>query len=249
MLIGGLLMADQLRAGIVGAGFMGEVHARAVRAAGGVVARVAASTPERSAAAAARLGAEGAAESAEALLAADDVDVVHVCTPNALHAPVAEQVLAAGKPVVCEKPLATTVEDARRLDRSGRQALPGRDRAVRVPLLSHRPRGQGPHRGRRGRAAAAAARDLPAGLAVQATGQQLAGRPAAWRRLPCVRRHRRPLVRPDGVRHRPPHHPAQRPHGDRVRPPPRGVGLGRGRHRGCRDGAVRDRRRAPAARW
>jgi predicted dehydrogenase len=108
-------MGDQLRAGIVGAGFMGEVHARAVRAAGGVVARVAASTPERAAAAAARLGAEAAAESAEALVTADDVDVVHVCTPNALHAPVAEQVLGSGKPVVCEKPLATTVEDAHRL--------------------------------------------------------------------------------------------------------------------------------------
>ena len=100
-------MTDRLRAGIVGAGFMGEVHARAVRAAGGVVARVAASTPERSAAAAERLGAEGFAESTEALLAADDVDVVHVCTPNTLHLPVAEQALAAGRPVVCEKPLAT----------------------------------------------------------------------------------------------------------------------------------------------
>ena len=43
-------MADQVRAGIVGAGFIGAVHAHAVRAAGGVVARVAASTPERSAA-------------------------------------------------------------------------------------------------------------------------------------------------------------------------------------------------------
>ena len=115
-------MTDRLRAGIVGAGFMGEVHARAVRAAGGVVARVAASTPERSAAAAARLGAEGAAESAEALLTADDVDVVHVCTPNALHVPVAEGALAAGKPVVCEKPLATTVEDARRLTTTAEQA-------------------------------------------------------------------------------------------------------------------------------
>jgi predicted dehydrogenase len=115
-------MTDRLRAGIVGAGFMGEVHARAVRAAGGVVARVAASTPERSAAAAARLGAEGAAKSTEALLTADDVDVVHVCTPNALHVPVAERALAAGKPVVCEKPLATTVEDARRLTTIAQQA-------------------------------------------------------------------------------------------------------------------------------
>jgi predicted dehydrogenase len=114
-------MTDRLRAGIVGAGFMGEVHARAVRAAGGVVARVAASTPERSAAAAARLGAEGVAESAEALSMADDVDVVHVCTPNALHVPVAEGALAAGKPVVCEKPLATTVEDARRLTTTAEQ--------------------------------------------------------------------------------------------------------------------------------
>jgi predicted dehydrogenase len=115
-------MTDRLRAGIVGAGFMGEVHARAVRAAGGVVARVAASTLERSRAAAARLDAEAAAESAEALLAAEDVDVVHVCTPNALHVPVAAGALAAGKPVVCEKPLATTVEDARRLTSQAEQA-------------------------------------------------------------------------------------------------------------------------------
>ena len=58
-----------MRAGIIGAGFMGEVHASAVRAAGGVVARVAASTPERSAAAADRLGAEApAAESPRQLL-------------------------------------------------------------------------------------------------------------------------------------------------------------------------------------
>ena len=80
-------MTDRLRAGIVGAGFMGQVHTRAVRAAGGMVARVAASTPERAAAATAQLGAEGWAESAEALVSADDVDVVHICTPNALHAP------------------------------------------------------------------------------------------------------------------------------------------------------------------
>jgi predicted dehydrogenase len=115
-------MTDRLRAGIVGAGFMGLVHANAVRAAGGVVARVAASTPERSAAAAAHLGADAAAESAEALAKADDVDVVHVCTPNALHRPVAEAALAVGKPVVCEKPLATTVEDARRLTAAAEQA-------------------------------------------------------------------------------------------------------------------------------
>ena len=45
-----------LRAGIIGTGFIGGVHAHAVRAAGGAVTRVSASTPDRSAEAAARLG-------------------------------------------------------------------------------------------------------------------------------------------------------------------------------------------------
>jgi predicted dehydrogenase len=108
-------MADQIRAGIIGAGFIGAVHAHAVRAAGGVVARVAASTPERSAAAAARLGAGGPADTGEQVIDADDVDVVHICAPNSLHVPLARRALAEGKPVVCEKPLATTLEQAREL--------------------------------------------------------------------------------------------------------------------------------------
>lgn len=94
-------MADSLRAGIIGAGFIGGVHAHAVRAAGGEVTRVAASTPDRSAAAAARLGAHAGAPSGEALIDADDVDVVHVCTPNSTHVALARRALAAGKPVVC----------------------------------------------------------------------------------------------------------------------------------------------------
>ena len=108
-------MADQVRAGIIGAGFIGAVHAHAVRAAGGLVARVAASTPERSAAAADRLGVLAPAGTAEELIDSDDVHVVHICTPNSLHAPLAHRTLAAGKPVVCEKPLATTLSDARSL--------------------------------------------------------------------------------------------------------------------------------------
>lgn len=107
--------AGTLRAGIIGAGFIGAVHASAVRAAGGVVARVAASTPDRSARAAARLGADAPAGTGEELVDSPDVDVVHICTPNSLHAPLARRALAAGKPVVCEKPLATTLADARAL--------------------------------------------------------------------------------------------------------------------------------------
>jgi predicted dehydrogenase len=103
------------RSGIVGTGFIGTVHARAVRAAGGVVSAVAASTPDRAAAAADRLFAGRAAGSAEELVTADDVDVVHICTPNHLHLPLAERALAAGKHVICEKPLTTSVYSARRL--------------------------------------------------------------------------------------------------------------------------------------
>ncbi|MEA2346135.1 MAG: hypothetical protein QOF63_4304 [Thermoanaerobaculia bacterium] len=104
--------ATRLRSGIVGVGFIGEVHARAVRAAGGTLTVVTDSTPERSAASAARLGAAWGAPDAEALITSDDVDVVHICTPNYLHAPIARAALRAGKHVICEKPLATSLSDA-----------------------------------------------------------------------------------------------------------------------------------------
>ncbi len=104
-----------LRVAIAGTGFIGAVHAHAVRAAGGRVAAVLASSPERSEAAARRLGAERAASGVEELVGADDVDVVHVCTPNHLHDEIADAALVAGKHVVCEKPLAVDLERAERL--------------------------------------------------------------------------------------------------------------------------------------
>jgi predicted dehydrogenase len=113
-------MADRLRAGIIGAGFIGGVHAHAVRAAGGEVTRVAASRPDRSEEAAVRLGARSGAVSGEALIDADDVDVVHVCTPNSTHVALARRALAAGKSVICEKPLATTLDGARELAAAAR---------------------------------------------------------------------------------------------------------------------------------
>ncbi|WP_300009227.1 Gfo/Idh/MocA family oxidoreductase [Pseudonocardia sp.] len=105
-------MSDTLRAGIIGAGFIGTVHAHAVRAAGSTVQRVVASTPQRTAAAASRLGAQTGADSVRELIEADDVDVVHVCTPNSLHLDLASRAIEAGKPVICEKPLAVRLADA-----------------------------------------------------------------------------------------------------------------------------------------
>ena len=85
-----------------------------------------ASTPERAREAAARLGAARAFASPEDVVAADGIDVVHLCTPNQLHAPLAEAALAAGKHVICEKPLATAAHDAEALvtaaGRAGRVA-------------------------------------------------------------------------------------------------------------------------------
>ncbi|RWZ68405.1 Gfo/Idh/MocA family oxidoreductase [Labedella populi] len=104
-----------LGVGIVGGGFMAEVHSRAARAAGARLVAVSSSSADRAAAAAERLGIERGVESLDALLEDPLIQVVHVCTPNALHAEQAERVIAAGKHVVCEKPLATTVPDAARL--------------------------------------------------------------------------------------------------------------------------------------
>lgn len=107
--------ADQLGVAIVGGGFMATVHSRAARAARARLVGIASSTAERSAQAADALGFDTGYASFDALLDDDAVDVVHVTTPNALHADQAVAVLAAGKQVICEKPLATTVADAERM--------------------------------------------------------------------------------------------------------------------------------------
>jgi predicted dehydrogenase len=115
-----------LHAGVIGAGFIGAVHARSARLAGARLAGVATSSPERSRAAAERLRAKRAFATPEELATADEIDVVHICTPNNLHAPLAELALAHGKHVVCEKPLAIGADAAERLsaaaDAAGRLA-------------------------------------------------------------------------------------------------------------------------------
>jgi predicted dehydrogenase len=108
-------MASVLRVAIAGAGFIGAVHARSARLAGARIVGVSASSPSRSEEAARAIGAERAFASSEELVSSPEVDVVHICTPNHLHLPLAEAALAAGKHVICEKPLATDLAGARRL--------------------------------------------------------------------------------------------------------------------------------------
>ena len=99
-------MEGDLRVGIAGAGFIGGVHARSARASGACLAGVASTNLERAEQAADAFGAERAYASADELIADPSIDVVHICTPNHLHVPLAQAAIAAGKHVICEKPLA-----------------------------------------------------------------------------------------------------------------------------------------------
>jgi predicted dehydrogenase len=99
---------QDIGAAVVGTGFIGAVHVEALRRLGvqvrGVVGSSSARARERSEA----LGLPPAYDSFEAMLADPGVQAVHVTTPNHLHHPQARAALAAGKHVVCEKPLART---------------------------------------------------------------------------------------------------------------------------------------------
>jgi predicted dehydrogenase len=110
---------EALSAAVVGTGFIGVVHADALRRLGVEVVGVVGSTPERAQA----KGIAPAYESYETMLADDRVDVVHLATPNHLHHGQAKQALAAGKHVVCEKPLAVGAAESAELvelaERSG----------------------------------------------------------------------------------------------------------------------------------
>jgi predicted dehydrogenase len=107
--------ATRLQAAIVGTGFIAAVHAQAVRAAGGEVLTVLGSSETSTAQGVQALrAARGAADLAD-LVSDGDVDIVHICTPNSTHVAMAEAALTAGKHVICEKPLATSVADAQRV--------------------------------------------------------------------------------------------------------------------------------------
>jgi predicted dehydrogenase len=105
----------KLGVAIVGTGMIGAVHRRAALLAGAVVRGVSASSPERGAEVAEAWDVPRAYRDIGEALADPQVQVVHVCTPNHLHRAMAQAALEAGKHVICEKPLATTLHDAEAL--------------------------------------------------------------------------------------------------------------------------------------
>src|SRR6516225_7765289 len=104
-------------AAVAGTGFIGPVHVEAIRRLGHRVAGVLGSSPEKGKLAADALGVPTAYPSFAALLADPAVEVVHLATPNRDHFEQCRQAIAAGKHVVCEKPLAMAAAETAELVR------------------------------------------------------------------------------------------------------------------------------------
>jgi predicted dehydrogenase len=112
----------KIKTAIFGAGFMGRVHTEGVRRLGNVeVAGIAGRTSEQARRLADELYVERASGDYRDFLEDPAVDAVHVCTPNSLHFPMAMAALEAGKHVLCEKPLGTSVAEAREMTRLARE--------------------------------------------------------------------------------------------------------------------------------
>jgi predicted dehydrogenase len=105
----------RLSVAFIGGGFMGQVHSRACRAAGAELVGLASSTPGNAARLADELRAQRSYSSSADVFADDSVDVVHILTPNSTHYGFALSAITAGKHVVCEKPLATSLREAHEL--------------------------------------------------------------------------------------------------------------------------------------
>src|ERR1700687_4693987 len=91
---------------VVGAGFIGPIHVEALRRLGLPVVGVLASSPARRRQAAEEMGLAKPYLRYEKLLADPEVQAVHLTTPKRFHYEQCRDSLAAGKHVVCEKPLA-----------------------------------------------------------------------------------------------------------------------------------------------
>jgi predicted dehydrogenase len=136
--------------GMVGYAFMGRAHSLAWNTVGRVfdlplrprLAAICGRDKAAAEAAAGRLGWAAAETDWRALIARDDVQLVDIAAPGDLHAPIAIAALAAGKHVLCEKPLANTLAEAEAMRAAADAAYPGGARAMtgfnyrRVPALA-----------------------------------------------------------------------------------------------------------------
>ncbi len=115
-----------MKVAVIGAGFVGRAHIEALRRLGIGIAGLLGSSPKRTQQQCKAMGIARGYNSLEELAQDPDAYVVHVCTPNHLHAAEVEAALKANKHVMCEKPLAmNSRQTARLLDLARRQARAG----------------------------------------------------------------------------------------------------------------------------
>ena len=124
-------MTQVMNVAMIGGGFMGKAHAMAYAAmpmffwpAPAIPHRkvVVDVTDAAAETARQRFGFDEASSDWRAVIARPDIDVVDICTPNNVHAEIAIAAAKAGKPIICEKPLARTGEEARAMAQAVAQA-------------------------------------------------------------------------------------------------------------------------------
>ncbi len=105
------VLANPPRVALIGSGFIGPVHAEALRRIGVVVGGLLDIRPERARPLAERLGISKVYSTLDELLADPSISAVHIASPNNVHFEHAKRALEAGKHVLCEKPLAVSAKE------------------------------------------------------------------------------------------------------------------------------------------
>src|SRR6516164_6924180 len=107
---------SNIKAGIIGTGFIGPAHVEAARRLGFVeMVGLCEANDDLAKAKADKMHIPKAYGSVEKFLADKEIEVVHNCTPNHLHFKISKQILAAGKHIISEKPLAMTTAESKEL--------------------------------------------------------------------------------------------------------------------------------------
>jgi len=104
----------KLKAAVIGLGGVSPMHTKSLQAIGIPITAVCDKNMEKTSEVAANIGA-AAYTSYEEMLSAGGFDVLHICLPHFLHAPVAIAALSQGYHVLTEKPMATTIADAEKM--------------------------------------------------------------------------------------------------------------------------------------
>ena len=204
-------MSRSIGVAVIGAGMAGRSHAAGYRTAPTLygpglpevrLVAVADANEALAADTARRYGYQRSESSWQAVAAADDVDVVSVVLANPLHREVVEGLLAAGKHVLCEKPLAPTIEDAEAMVAAAAAVDVSVRRRLHLPAVAGHRGGPRPGALRGDRVPGPLRRPLLVRLRRRPRGSDelaLQGRSG----LRCAGRHRQPRRRPGRVPVRP----------------------------------------------